>query len=88
MHKSKEDGREVNEMSYLMIQCFSQVCPTVVILSWEEAVVRCNALSPLGIVEIVAPPVEVPVQRGGIFIPFMEMPPPEPWPRVASLYSV
>jgi hypothetical protein len=47
--------------------------PTVVILSWKEAVVRCNALSPLGIVEIVAPPVEVPAHRGRIFGPFMEM---------------
>jgi hypothetical protein len=56
-----------------MIQSFSQRCPTVVILSWEEAVVRCNALSPLGIVEIVAPPVEVPAHRGRIFGPFMEM---------------
>jgi hypothetical protein len=72
MHKSKEDGREIKDMSYLMIQFF-QRCPTVVILSWKEAVVRCNALSPLGIVEIVAPPVEVPAHRGGIFSPFVEI---------------
>jgi hypothetical protein len=35
--------------------------------------VRCNALSPLGIVEIVAPPVEVPAHGDDFFSPFTDM---------------